>query len=85
MATQDLNIVGASEAGARFPELLELVGGGEEVTITKDGLPVAKLVPLRRASTSEERAEVIRRWKEARKDILPLGMNVKDLVSEGRP
>lgn len=85
MATQDLSTIGAGEAAARFPELLELVGGGEEVTITKNGRPVAKLVPIRKTSTQAERADAIRRWTEARKDILPLGMNVRDLVSEGRP
>jgi prevent-host-death family protein len=85
MATENLNLVGATEVPARFPELLELVDGGEEVTITKNGLPVARLVPIRKTSTREERGEAIRRWKESRKDILPLGMNVKDLVNEGRP
>jgi len=85
MATENPKLVGAADVAARFPELLELVSGREEITITKNGLPIARLVPIRKTSTADERGEAIRRWKESRKDVLPLGMNVKDLVNEGRP
>ncbi|HEX3999347.1 MAG TPA: type II toxin-antitoxin system prevent-host-death family antitoxin [Pirellulales bacterium] len=46
MATHDSNIIGAADAAARLPELLELVRGGEEITITSSGSPVARLVPV---------------------------------------
>lgn len=85
MATQDSNTVGAYDAKLRFPELLDLVERGEEFTITKDGSPVAKLVPIKRPMTPAERGTAIERWKESRKDIQPLGMNIKDVVNEGRP
>jgi prevent-host-death family protein len=41
--------VGAFEAKTKLSELLDLVERGEEVTITRRGAPVAKLVPVRAA------------------------------------
>ena len=38
--------VGAFEAKTHLSELLARVEGGEEVTITKHGRPVARLVPV---------------------------------------
>lgn len=40
-------VVDLEEAGARFQELLERVERGEEIVITRDGQPVARLVPFR--------------------------------------
>lgn len=40
-------VVDVAEAGARFGELLERVERGEEIVITRDGQPVARLVPYR--------------------------------------
>jgi prevent-host-death family protein len=37
--------VGAFEAKVRFMQLLEHVAAGEEITITRHGHPVARLVP----------------------------------------
>lgn len=85
MSTFDSNIVGAADVVAHFPDLLRIVEGGQEITITKDGNAIARLVPVKRDSTREDREEAIRRWQEQRKAIGPLGANVKDLISEGRP
>jgi len=40
-----IRTVTATEAKAKFPALLVAVAGGEEIEITKHGLPVARLVP----------------------------------------
>jgi prevent-host-death family protein len=45
--------IGAFEAKTKFSELLDLVSGGAEVTITKDKKPVAKLVPFAKRSPVE--------------------------------
>jgi prevent-host-death family protein len=37
--------VGAIEAKAKLSELLDRVGQGEEIVITRDGKPAARLVP----------------------------------------
>jgi len=39
--------VGAFEAKTKLSELLDMVERGEEVTITRHGEPVARLVPVR--------------------------------------
>ena len=39
-----MTIVSLAEAQATLPELLEKLGPGEEVTITRDNQPIAKLV-----------------------------------------
>jgi prevent-host-death family protein len=40
-----MNAIGDTEAKAKFSELLDRVGRGEEITITRDGKPAARLVP----------------------------------------
>lgn len=40
-----MTTVGAIEATAKFSELLDRVGQGEEIVITRDGKPAARLVP----------------------------------------
>src|SRR5437667_76446 len=53
------SIVGAYEAKTHFSELLERVETGEELTITRHGTPIARLVPARRKSTAEQRRAAI--------------------------
>lgn len=43
------------EAKARLSELLRLVKGGAEVTVTERGEPVAKVIPFPRETTLENR------------------------------
>lgn len=76
--------VGAYEAKTHLSELLERVGHGEEITITKHGSPVARLVPVKMKSTLAERRHAINRWiKSARAQ--PLGsLTIRELIDEGR-
>jgi prevent-host-death family protein len=78
------NIVGAYDAKTRFSELLEKVEGGEEITITRHGNPVAKLVPLRAKSTPEQRRAAIAKWQEISKGIKLRGLKIRDMINEGR-
>ena len=41
-----MDAINVSDAKARFSELVERAADGEEVTITKRGRPVARLVPV---------------------------------------
>jgi prevent-host-death family protein len=77
--------IGAYDAKAHFSELLERVENGEELTITRHGSPVAKLVPVKRSVSPEERMTAIRRWQEASKGITLGGLKLRDLIDEGRP
>ena len=78
-----MRTVGSYEAKTHLPRLLEEVAGGEEITITKHGVPVAVLVPPpeeKRKST----AEVIEELREFRKGNTLGGLKIKDLIEEGR-
>ena len=50
-----MRTVSAREANQQFSKLLEAAVGGEEVTITRRGVPVAKLVPCRRGACRRTR------------------------------
>jgi prevent-host-death family protein len=42
-----MTTVGAFEAKTKLSELLDMVERGEEITITRHGEPIARLVPMR--------------------------------------
>ena len=60
-----MHTVGSYEAKTRLPELLRAVELGEVVTITRRGVPVARLVSVDE-DASEEPVAVIARMKSAR-------------------
>ena len=76
--------VGAYEAKTRFSELLERVEAGGEIIVTKHGTPVAKLVPIKKASSAEQRAEAINRIQKLSAGLSLGGLKIKDLIEEGR-
>ena len=85
MATfQGNNTVGAYEAKTHLSELLEKVESGEEITITKHGSPVAKLVPVKREASADERVAAIQRIQKLAIGLSLGGLKVKDLINEGR-
>jgi prevent-host-death family protein len=75
--------VGAFEAKTHLSELLQRVEAGEQVTITKHGRPVARLVPVGQRPTARD-------WQaywgaiDARAVVLPQGRTIKELIDEGR-
>jgi prevent-host-death family protein len=78
MATE----VGAYEAKTHLPALLERVARGEQITITKHGRPIARLVPIGKSDVERRRA-AIARLKVFRKGRT-LGVPIKQLIEEGR-
>jgi prevent-host-death family protein len=84
-----MRTVGSYEAKTHLPRLLdEVASSGEPVTITKNGKPVARLVP---ADDLEERRRIAdeawERWKRVRDAhhiTLGPGMTVMDLIEESR-
>ena len=81
---QGSNMVGAYEAKTHLSELLEKVEAGEEITITKHGAPVAKLIPVRKEVRPEERVAAIDRIQKLATSLSLGGLKVKDLIREGR-
>lgn len=83
MSLAENNVVGAYDAKSHFSQLLERVEAGEEITITRHGSPVARLVPIRRA-TAEERRAAIQAMRDLAKGNRLGGLRIKDLIEEGR-
>jgi prevent-host-death family protein len=74
--------IGAYEAKTHLPALLERVARGEQITITKHGRPIARLVPVEHVGP-DRRREAIERLKRFREGQT-LDVPVKQLISEGR-
>jgi len=74
----------AHEAKTQWSELLKRVETGEEVTITKHGIPVAKLVPVRRKASVKERAAAVERIRKLGAGLSLRAARIKDLIAEGR-
>ncbi|HEX7450579.1 MAG TPA: type II toxin-antitoxin system prevent-host-death family antitoxin [Pirellulales bacterium] len=76
--------VGSYDAKTRFSELIEQVESGDEITITRHGRPVARLIPIKKKHTAAERREAIDRIKQLRKGLTLKGLKIADLIREGR-
>jgi prevent-host-death family protein len=80
-------VIAASEAKAKFSELLERTRHGEGFAITLHGEEVAKLVPAKGRSLREIQS-AIAEIKSNRITLNPPGkprLRLKDLINEGRP
>jgi len=75
--------IGIYEARTRWSEIIDRVAKGEEFTITRQGSPVAKLVPTNgRLKTSVDEAIVeLRRFRRKHK---LRGITIKQMIEEGR-
>jgi prevent-host-death family protein len=80
--------IGAFEAKNKLSQLLDQVEHGEEITITRHGKEVARLVPARSSFNREEARAAVRRIR-ARAERLKLGRfnwsEWKAFRAEGRP
>lgn len=76
--------VGAYEAKTHLPQLLDRVARGEEIQITRNGRPVARLVPEPAEEAADVRSVIaeIREFRKGRK--LGDGVTLRDLIDEGR-
>ena len=72
------------EAKNRLSALLAEVARGVEVTITKRGVPVAKLVPAIPSFDREKARRAADGLREASRGATLGGIKIKDLVNEGR-
>jgi prevent-host-death family protein len=72
------------EAKNRLSALLAEVARGGEVTITKRGVPLAKLVPAGPTFDKEKARRAAAGLREASCGATLDGIPIKDLVNEGR-
>ena len=75
--------VGTFEAKTNFSALLERVERGEQITITRRGKPVAKLVRIDSDSTTKA-TRAIEELRRLRKGTTLGGLSWKELRDEGR-
>lgn len=72
--------IGIFEAKNRLSELISQVEKGETVLLTRNGRPVAHIVPVQ---PDDERAEAAMQWLLGRRWKLD-GLSIRDLIDEGR-
>ncbi len=75
--------VGAYDAKTHLPRLLDEVAAGDSITITKHGVPVAVLVPVR-PRTGPTVAEAIVELRAIRARSPLDGLTMRELIDDGR-
>ena len=75
--------LGAFEVKTHLSELLRRVEKGESFTITRNGVAVAKLVPIEEPSQPDLQ-QVLAETRAFRKAHPLGGVSIKELINEGR-
>lgn len=78
------------DAKAQFAAILDRIDHGEEIVITRDGIPVAKVVPV--SSTDlDTKASARERYQRAADGLRELGaqlrldgITIRELIDDGR-
>ena len=78
-----MRTIGAYEAKTHLPRLLDEVAQGETITITKHGVPIARLVPVRDAQRLTVREAIDALHEFSRGKTLG-GLTIRKLIDEGR-
>ena len=79
-----MNAIGAFEAKNTLGSLLDRVEMGEEITITRHGKPVARLVAYSGAVDRSAARKAVEEIKAMRKGVTLGGISIKELIEEGR-
>lgn len=78
-----MQTIGSYEAKTHLPALLDRVAQGEQITITRHGVPVAMLVPPCGLRKGDVQA-AIRNLIEFREGQHLDGLSIRELIEEGR-
>ena len=84
-----MKTLAAAEVTAQLLALLDEVARGEEITITRDGAPVARLVPVPPGADSIERdqeriREAIEAIRQFRKTHHATAAEIREWINDGR-
>ena len=79
-----METIGAFEAKTHFSALLERVARGEDITITRRGVPTAMLVPFKRAKPKRGAAGLLKEMRKIRERGRPGIMSIREMINEGR-
>lgn len=79
-----MKTVGSYEAKTHLPQLLDRVAKGEEIQITRNGRPVARLIPEPTSQISDVQAAIaaVREFRKGRR--LGDDLTIRQLIEEGR-
>ena len=77
MSTHDI-----AEAESKLSDLIDQALKGEAVVITRDGLPVAHIKPMRRHDRAAR--EAMLEWLESRRVTLPEGVDAQAILRQMR-
>jgi prevent-host-death family protein len=75
--------VGAYEAKTRLSQLIDEAAKGEEIIITKHGVPVAALIPVAGPRQKDPKA-AIAAIKDFRRGRRLAGLFIREMIEEGR-
>ncbi len=76
--------IGSYEAKTKLPELLRQVKTGKSFTITNHGKAIADLVPSRQGVRAGDKVAAAERLKAFMLAEPVRGVNIKELIEEGR-
>ncbi|HYI94529.1 MAG TPA: type II toxin-antitoxin system prevent-host-death family antitoxin [Bryobacteraceae bacterium] len=79
-----MDTISASDAETHLSALLDRVVKGENITITRHGLPAAVLIPVPGAVTKLSHKEVLEGMRALRQRVKPGKMSVREMIEEGR-
>ncbi len=79
-----MRTVGTYAAKTKLPDLLHFVEAGERFTITRNGKPVAKLVPLDELATGKGATDVVQAFRNTREPAKEGGPSIRSLINQGR-
>jgi prevent-host-death family protein len=77
--------MGAFEAKNKFGHLLDQAEHGEEIVITRRGKAVARIVPAEPGFDRDKARRAVAGILEMSRGVTLGGLNIKDLINEGRP
>ena len=79
-----MRTIGTYEAKTKLPDLLHRVEAGESFTITRNGKPVAKLVPHEEATPGKAGSDIVQAMRRIRKRAKKGQPSIRSLIDQGR-
>ena len=77
------NTIGAFDAKTHLSQLLEEDQNGNEITITKRGKPIARLIPFKKEKKNKSIKEILETFDTIRESVIGK-VNIKSYIAEGR-
>lgn len=79
-----MKTIGAFEAKTHLSALLERVSKGETITITRHGVPAARLVPVEEPAKRMIHATLVECMRDLRARVKSDTITVKEMIEKGR-